>query len=47
MVDLNSAMPGQNGSPSGAAQDIASAVQQALQALAPDLRAWTARSRSR
>ncbi len=38
VVDLNSAMPGQNGSPSTTAQDIASAVQQALQALAPDLR---------
>ncbi len=38
VVDLNSAMPGQNGSPSTTAQDIASAVQQALQALAPGLR---------
>ena len=38
VVDLNSAIPGQNGSPSSTAQDIANAVQQALAALAPGLR---------
>ena len=38
LVDLNSAMPGQNGSPSTTAQDIANAVQQLLQGIAPDLR---------
>lgn len=38
VVQLESAMPGQNGSPSTSAQDIANAVQQALQSMAPDLR---------
>lgn len=38
VVELNSAMPGQNGSPSTTAQDIANAVQQLMQSMAPDLR---------
>lgn len=38
VIDLESAMPGQNGSASTSAQDIANAVQQALQSMAPDLR---------
>jgi type II secretory pathway component GspD/PulD (secretin) len=38
VVELNSAMPGQNGSPSTSAQDIANAVQQLLQGISPDLR---------
>lgn len=37
VVDLQDAMPGQNGSPSTTAQDIATAVQQALAGMAPDL----------
>lgn len=37
VVQLHDAMPGQNGSPSTSAQDIASAVQQALGSMAPDL----------
>lgn len=38
VIDLESAMPGQSGSPSTSAQDIANAVQQALNSMAPDLR---------
>lgn len=38
VIDLDSAMPGQSGSASTSAQDIANAVQQALQSMAPDLR---------
>lgn len=37
VIDLESAMPGQNGSPSTSAADIANAVQQLLQPMAPDL----------
>lgn len=37
VVQLQDAMPGQNGSPSTSAQDIANAVQQALAGMAPDL----------
>jgi type II secretory pathway component GspD/PulD (secretin) len=37
VVDLDSAIPGQGGNPSTSAQDIANAVQQALQGMAPDL----------
>ncbi len=37
VVELDSAMPGQSGSASSSAQDIANAVQQALQSMAPDL----------
>ena len=37
VVQLQDAMPGQNGAPSTSAQDIASAVQQALSGMAPDL----------
>lgn len=38
VVQLNSAIPGQNGAPSTTASDIAQAVQQSLGSLAPDLR---------
>lgn len=37
VIDLESAMPGQNGSASTTATDIANAVQQLLQPMAPDL----------
>ena len=37
VVQLQDAMPGQNGSPSTSAQDIANAVQQVLAGMAPDL----------
>jgi type II secretory pathway component GspD/PulD (secretin) len=38
VIDLDSAMPGQNGSPSTTASDIATAVTQLLGQMAPDLR---------
>lgn len=37
VIDLDTAIPGQSGSPSTSATDIANAVQQALQGMAPDL----------